>query len=67
MNPENGQTVQDATTYVVSFPVKSPNGAVTRNERTAIEQCNYWLQNKTRYTEHNPSVQSLTNQMKSLT
>ncbi|HFE38766.1 MAG TPA: recombinase, partial [Gammaproteobacteria bacterium] len=22
----------------------------------AIEQCNYWLQNKQQYTEHNPSV-----------
>ena len=56
MDPENGQTVQDADTWVIHFPVKSPEGAVTRNDRTAIEQCNYWLQNKTSYTEHNPSV-----------
>ena len=56
MNPENGQTAQDATTYVVAFPVKSPDGAITRNERTALEQCNYWLQNKLKYTEHNGSI-----------
>ncbi len=56
MNPENGQTQDSATTWVVRFPVKSPEGAVTRNQRTALEQCDYWLQNKINYTEHNPSV-----------
>lgn len=56
MDPENGQTKENANTYVVHFPVKSPDKAITRNERTAIEQCEYWLQNKLNYTEHNPSV-----------
>ncbi len=56
MDPENGQTVENATTWVVHFPVKSPGGAVLRNDRSAIEQCDYWLQNKRAYTEHNPSV-----------
>jgi ribonucleoside-diphosphate reductase alpha chain len=56
MDPENGQTVEEADTWVIHFPIKSPEGAVTRNDRTAIEQCNYWLQNKRQYTEHNPSV-----------
>jgi ribonucleoside-triphosphate reductase (thioredoxin) len=56
MDPENGQNKENANTYVVHFPVKSPNKAITRNERTAIEQCEYWLQNKVHYTEHNPSV-----------
>lgn len=56
MDPENGQTREKATTWVVHFPVKSPTGAVTRNQRTAIEQCEFWLQNKVYYTEHNPSV-----------
>ena len=55
MDPENGQTRENATTWVVHFPVKSPDGAVTRNSRTAIEQCNYWLQNKLNWTDHNPS------------
>ena len=56
MDPENGQTVENATTWVAHFPVKSPDGAPTRNSKSAIEQCNYWLQNKIHYTEHNPSV-----------
>jgi ribonucleoside-diphosphate reductase alpha chain len=56
MDPENGQTRENATTWVVHFPVQSPPGAATRNQRTALEQCDYWLQNKTAYTEHNPSV-----------
>lgn len=56
MDPENGQTRENATTWVIHFPVKAPEGAVTRNDRTALEQCEYWLQNKTHYTEHNPSV-----------
>ena len=56
MDPENGQTAEDAITWVVHFPVRSPDGAVVRSQRTAIEQCEYWLQNKRSYTEHNPSV-----------
>ncbi len=56
MDPENGQTRDNVTTWVVHFPAKSPEGAITRNQRTALEQCDYWLQNKIHYTEHNPSV-----------
>lgn len=56
MDPENGQTAENANTYVIHFPVKSPDKAITRNERTALEQCEYWLRSKTNYTEHNPSV-----------
>jgi ATP cone domain-containing protein/ribonucleotide reductase-like protein len=56
MDPENGQTRDDANTWVIHFPVKSPDGAVTRNNRGAIEQCNYWLHNKLNWTDHNPSV-----------
>jgi ribonucleoside-diphosphate reductase alpha chain len=56
MDPENGQTRENATTWVIHFPVKAPEGAVTRNERSALEQCAFWLQNKVNYTEHNPSV-----------
>lgn len=56
MDPENGQKRESANTWVVHFPVKSPETAVTRNQRTALEQCDFWLQNKINYTEHNPSV-----------
>ncbi len=56
MDPENGQTRENAETWVVHFPVQAPPHAITRVQRTALEQCNYWLQNKVHYTEHNPSV-----------
>jgi ATP cone domain/Ribonucleotide reductase alpha domain len=56
IDPENGQTPDNATTWVAHFPVKSPENAATRNERTALQQCDFWLQNKLHYTEHNPSV-----------
>jgi ribonucleoside-diphosphate reductase alpha chain len=55
MDPENGQVPETATTWVVHFPTKAPEGAVTRNDRSAIEQCEFWLQNKVYWTEHNPS------------
>ena len=56
LDPENGQTEEKADTWVAHFPVKSPEGAVIRDQRTAIQQCEYWLQNKIFWTEHNPSV-----------
>lgn len=56
MHPENGQTPENANTWVVHFPMKSPDEATTRGDRTAIGQCEYWLQNKVNWTEHNPSV-----------
>lgn len=56
MDPENGQTVENASTWVAHFPVKSPENAHTRHSLSALQQCEYWLQNKVHYTEHNPSV-----------
>lgn len=56
LDPENGQSPEDANTWVIHFPVKAPDGAITRKDRTALQQCEYWLQNKTHWTEHNPSV-----------
>jgi ribonucleoside-triphosphate reductase len=45
----------DATT-VFSFPMKSPNGAVTRNDMTAIEQLELWLIYQRHWCEHKPSI-----------
>jgi len=56
MSPENGQTAENATTWVIHFPCKSPDGATTRNDMTALEQCEYWGKVKVYYTQHNPSV-----------
>ena len=44
------------TTTVFSFPVKSPSGAVTRNDMTAIEQLEMWLTYQRHWCEHKPSV-----------
>ena len=56
MDPENGQTRDEANTWVIHFPMKSPDGAITRKDRGAIDQCDYWLHNKVNWTDHNPSV-----------
>jgi ribonucleoside-diphosphate reductase alpha chain len=45
----------DATT-VFSFPQKSPEGAVTRNDMTALEQLSLWLTYQRHWCEHKPSV-----------
>lgn len=55
-NPENGQTRENANTWVFEFPQKSPEGSVMISDLTAIDQLNYWKEVKTRYTEHNPST-----------
>lgn len=43
-------------TTVFSFPQKSPEGAVTRNDMTAIEQLELWLTYQRAWCEHKPSV-----------
>ena len=45
----------DSTT-VFSFPQKSPDHAVTRNDMTAIEQLETWLTYQRHWCEHKPSV-----------
>ena len=44
------------TTTVFSFPQKSPNDAVTRNDMTAVEQLEMWLAYQRHWCEHKPSV-----------
>ncbi len=56
MDPENGQTWENHDTLVAHFPLASPTGAVTRKDRSALEQCEYWKLVKLNLTEHNPSV-----------
>ena len=54
--PEVGYTVDNATTFVLEFPVKAPTGAILKNEVKALEHLEYWKMLKENYTEHNPSV-----------
>jgi ribonucleoside-diphosphate reductase alpha chain len=44
------------TTTVFSFPVQSPENAVTRNDMTAIEQLETWIMYQRYWCEHKPSV-----------
>lgn len=54
-HPETGQTYDSATTYVLDFPVKAPDGSTFKDDLSAIEQLEYWKQIKENFTEHNPS------------
>jgi ribonucleoside-diphosphate reductase alpha chain len=56
LRPENGSSPLNANTWVASWPVKSPDGALTRKDFSAVDQCDFWLLNKVHWTEHNPSV-----------
>ena len=42
--------------WVFSFPVKSPENAVFRNDMSAIEQLELWLDYQRHWCEHKPSV-----------
>jgi ribonucleoside-triphosphate reductase (thioredoxin) len=54
--PEIGQTLDTATTFVLEFPVKAPEGAICKDDITALDQLEHWKILKKHYTEHNPSV-----------
>lgn len=58
---DKGMVVEDdvynkESTAVFSFPFKSPEGAVCRADRTAIEQLELWLVYQRHWCEHKPSV-----------
>ena len=54
--PNEPCVMKGDTTTVFSFPVKSPEGAVTRNDMTAVEQLETWLTYQRHWCEHKPSV-----------
>ncbi|HVX90704.1 MAG TPA: ATP cone domain-containing protein [Candidatus Paceibacterota bacterium] len=54
--PEVGQDAETANTYVLEFPVKAPEGAITKDDISALDQLEHWKMVKQHYTEHNPSV-----------
>lgn len=43
---------QNNNDYVFSFPIKSPEGCITRDDMTAIEQMEHWLHTLKSYTTH---------------
>jgi ribonucleoside-diphosphate reductase alpha chain len=54
--PNEPCVMKPETTTVFSFPQKSPEGAITRNDMTAIEQLSLWLTYQRNWCEHKPSV-----------
>lgn len=58
--PDNGQDKDNPLLLVFRFPVKSPDGAITRNAMTAVEQCEYWKQIKLNYLAYYGHNQSIT-------
>ena len=57
--PEVGQSMEEANTFVIEFPVKAPDHskeARFKNDLSALEQLEYWKRVKLNYTEHNPSA-----------
>jgi len=54
--PNEPCVMKPETTTVFSFPVKSPDNAVTRDDMTAIEQLETWLVYQRHWCEHKPSV-----------
>ncbi len=54
--PYEDDVMKPESTVVFSFPQKSPEGAVTRNDRTALEQLELWLVYQRYWCEHKPSI-----------
>ena len=54
--PSEPCVMKPDTTTVFSFPVKAPEGCVTRNDMSAVEQLQTWLTYQRHWCEHKPSV-----------
>ena len=58
---QKGVSVEDEayrpdSTAVFSFPIKSPRGSVTRDDRTALQELETWLIYQRHWCHHKPSV-----------
>jgi len=54
--PNEPDVMKPDSTTVFSFPQKSPEGAITRNDMSAIEQLETWLIYQRHWCEHKPSI-----------
>jgi ribonucleoside-triphosphate reductase (thioredoxin) len=54
--PNEADVSKPLDTTVFSFPMASPEGCVTRNDMTAIEQLELWLTYQRHWCEHKPSI-----------
>jgi len=56
VHPEIGYSTSNATTMVLEFPCKAPEGAIVNKDVNALEMLEEWKKLKINFTEHNPSV-----------
>lgn len=54
--PHESCVMKPHSVTVFSFPMKSPDGSITRNDMSAIEQLELWLIYQRHWCEHKPSV-----------
>ncbi len=54
--PNEPCVMKPDTTTVFSFPQRAPGKSVTRNDMSAIEQLEMWLEYQRHWCEHKPSV-----------
>ena len=54
--PNEPDVMKPDSTTVFSFPMKSPEGAITRNDMSALEQLQLWQVYQKYWCEHKPSV-----------
>lgn len=54
--PVEDDLMKPDTGHIFSFPTKSPEGSVFRDDRTAIEQLELWQVYQEAYCEHKPSI-----------
>lgn len=50
------EDVTNKHNLVFSFPIKAPDGAVLRNDRTAVQQLELWKVYQEHWCEHKPSI-----------
>lgn len=54
--PNEPEVNKPEQTTVFYFPIKSPEGSITRNDMTAIQQLELWKTYQEHWCEHKPSV-----------
>ena len=55
-SPEVGQDKKNASTWVLEFPVKSPEGCITRKDVSALDQLKHYKNLQHNWCEHNASM-----------
>ena len=54
--PHEPDVTKPSDVMVFSFPIKSPDKSITRNDMSALEQLDMWLMYQRHWCEHKPSV-----------